>query len=171
MADATEPLPDLLSENMRIVFVGTAAGRRSAAVSAYYAHPGNRFWSILATTGLTPRQLKPNEYRELLPLGLGFTDMSKSASGMDHEIAPHSFDVALFNRKMRQFSPRVIAFTSKRAASVWLARPTSLIAIGHQTKTPDFPDVFVLPSPSGAASAHWDEKPWHDMADYVRRSA
>lgn len=171
MTDVNEPLPDLLGKSLKVVFVGTAAGHRSAAVSAYYAHPGNRFWYVLAATGLTPRQFKPHEYRDLLPLGLGFTDMSKSASGMDHEIPTHTFDAPSFERKMRHYRPRVIAFTSKKSASIWLARPTGLIALGRQDKIADFPDVFVMPSPSGAASGRWDEKPWHHMADYVRTSS
>ena len=168
MASVGEPLPDLLTENLRIVFVGTAAGHRSAAESAYYAHPGNRFWYMLAATRLTPRQFKPCEYRDLLSFGIGFTDMSKSAVGMDYQIPTHTFDAASFERKIKHYSPRVVAFTSKKAASIWLARPTSKIVIGRLEKVETFPDVFVLPSPSGAASAHWDEKPWHELADHVR---
>jgi TDG/mug DNA glycosylase family protein len=170
MARAKEPLPDLLREGLKVVFVGTAAGRRSAAVAAYYAHPGNRFWRVLAATRLTPRLYLPHEYRSLLALGIGFTDMSKSASGMDHEIAKHTFDSTSFERKMRRFRPRAIAFTSKKAASIWLARPTGKITIGRQEKHDDFPQVFVLSSPSGAASGYWDDKPWQEMAAYVRRA-
>lgn len=40
-------LPDQLRANLRLVFVGTAASTRSAAVGHYYAHPGNRFWRAL----------------------------------------------------------------------------------------------------------------------------
>ncbi|NIR58662.1 MAG: mismatch-specific DNA-glycosylase, partial [Gammaproteobacteria bacterium] len=32
-------LPDVLAENLDIVFCGSAAGRVSAARGAYYAHP------------------------------------------------------------------------------------------------------------------------------------
>jgi double-stranded uracil-DNA glycosylase len=55
-------LPDLLAPGLRIVFCGTAAGTISAARGAYYAHPQNRFWSVLETNGLTPRLLKPEEF-------------------------------------------------------------------------------------------------------------
>ena len=63
---AEEHLPDVLRPDLDVVFVGTAAGRRSAAVGAYYAHPGNRFWKTLHSTGLTPRLFAPDEFRELL---------------------------------------------------------------------------------------------------------
>jgi TDG/mug DNA glycosylase family protein len=49
-------LADLLATDLRVVFVGTAAGRRSAALGHYYAGRGNRFWRTLFDIGLTPRR-------------------------------------------------------------------------------------------------------------------
>jgi TDG/mug DNA glycosylase family protein len=59
-------LPDLLVPGQRIVFCGTAAGTISAEKGAYYAGKSNRFWPILAETGLTPLELRPEEVT-LLP--------------------------------------------------------------------------------------------------------
>jgi len=164
-----EKLPDLLAECLDVVFVGTAAGHRSAAEGAYYAHPGNRFWRTLHEVGLTPRLYAPQEFPKLIELKIGFTDMSKVGSGMDHEIAPEHFDATLFETKMRRFRPRAIAFTSKKAASVFLGVPTGKIALGRQAKTlADFPEIFVLCSPSGAATRYWDIRPWRELADWLR---
>jgi TDG/mug DNA glycosylase family protein len=150
--------------DLDLVFVGTAAGHRSAAERAYYAHPGNRFWRTIHEIGLTPRLYSPYEFPELLKLKIGFTDMSKIGSGMDHEIAREHFDVTLFETKMRRFAPRTIAFTSKKAASLWYGVSTKRVAYGLQPPQPDFPAVFVLPSPSGAASSSWDIEPWQALA-------
>ena len=79
-------LPDLLQPGLRIVFCGTAAGNVSAVRGAYYAHSQNRFWSALHAIGLTPRQLRPEEYPEMLQWGLGLTDIAKHVSGMDREL-------------------------------------------------------------------------------------
>ena len=164
----TEILPDLLAENLDLVFVGTAAGHRSAAERAYYAHPGNRFWRALHEVGLTPRLHAPHEFRELLKLKIGFTDMSKTGSGMDHEIAREHFDVTLFETKMRRYRPRAIAFTSKKAASLWLGLPTGKIKPGRQARQlEDFPEIFVLTSPSGAATRYWDIAPWRELARWL----
>ena len=164
-----EKLPDLLAPDLDVVFVGTAAGHRSAAERAYYAHPGNRFWRTLHEVGLTPRLYAPQEFPKLTELGIGFTDMSKIGSGMDHEIAPEHFDATLFETKMRRFRPRAVAFTSKKAASVWLGLPTGKIELGQQTRTlADFPEIFVLCSPSGAATRYWDIRPWRDLADWLK---
>ncbi|KJC53007.1 glycosylase [Bradyrhizobium sp. LTSP885] len=165
----THRLPDQLRANLRLVFVGTAASTRSAAVGHYYAHPGNRFWRALHEAAITPRRYQPDEFAALLALGIGFTDLSKSGAGMDHEIARQSFDVAGFRAKIEKYRPKTIAFTSKKAASLFYNRSTSAIALGQQPSVSDFPDVFVLSSPSGAASGTWTLQPWRDLAEWIGR--
>jgi double-stranded uracil-DNA glycosylase len=170
---STHKLPDILAPNLRVVFVGTAAGKRSAEIGAYYAHPGNRFWWTLHEIKLTTRLFEPHEFRNLLALGIGLTDMSKLGSGMDHQIAKRLFDRAQFEANVRRYRPRAIAFTSKKAASIWLGRnATWAILYGRQSPTlPDFPAVFVLPSPSGAARLYWDIAPWRELAHWLAANA
>jgi double-stranded uracil-DNA glycosylase len=162
-------LPDLLALNLRVVFVGTAAGKRSAELGHYYAGRGNRFWRTLHEVRLTPRPFEPREFRNLLTLGIGLTDMSKLGAGMDHQIAKHEFDLVQFEANVRRHRPRCIAFTSKKAASIWLGRNTTrAISYGRQQDRPaDFPEAFVLPSPSGAARGHWSIRPWLELADWL----
>jgi double-stranded uracil-DNA glycosylase len=71
---------------------------------------------------------------------------------MDHAALRAGVDVAAFAAKMRAYRPAVIAFTSKKAASLFYSRATTRIALGRQPPRADFPDVFVLASPSGAWS-------------------
>jgi double-stranded uracil-DNA glycosylase len=162
-------LPDQLQPHLRLVFVGTAAGRRSADLGHYYAHPGNRFWRTIHAVGLTPRRYQPHEFPALLELGIGFTDMCKLGAGMDHAALKAGVDVAAFAEKMRRTRPATIAFTSKKAASLFYGRPTTAIALGRQTALNDFPVVFVLTSPSGAASGAWSLQPWQELAAHVGR--
>lgn len=166
-ADRRDRLPDQLAPNLRLVFVGTAASERSAATGHYYAHPGNRFWPTLHAIGLTPRLYQPHEFAALLDLGIGFTDLCKHGSGMDHIALKEGVDVDGFSAKMRRYRPRTIAFTSKKAASLFYGRPTSRITFGRQPERDDFPDVFVLASPSGAASGAWTLRPWLELAARV----
>lgn len=165
-----EHLPDRLRAGLDVVFVGTAAGHNSAALGAYYAHPANRFWKTLYAVGLTPRLFAPLEFGELHSLGIGFTDMSKTGVGMDHEVREDQYDTGRFERSMRTHCPRAVAFTSKKAASVWLRAGTNDIQIGIQeTRADSFPQLFVLPSPSGAATRYWNEVPWRQLASWVER--
>lgn len=154
-------LPDVLEDNLRIVFCGSAAGRVSAARGAYYAGPGNRFWPMLAAAGLTPRRLRPEEFREITRYGLGLTDLAKEASGADSALPSNADDRAGLEAKVRRFGPRLLAFVGKRPARVFLDRG---VDTGLQPERLGPTRIFVLPSPSGAARRYWDEAPWHALA-------
>ena len=166
-AHAVEKLPDQLQDHLRLVFVGTAAGQRSADVGHYYAHSGNRFWRTLHEVGITPRLYEPHEFPSLSKLGIGFTDMCKVGAGMDHEALNFPIDVSAFREKMLRYRPKTIAFTSKKAASLFYGRPTKAVALGRQLPQDDFPTVFVLASPSGAATRYWSVQPWQELADSI----
>lgn len=167
-AASVDKLPDQLVDNLRLVFVGTAASTRSAAAGHYYAHPGNRFWRTLHQVGITERQYEPHEFPALLKQGIGFTDLCKTGAGMDHRALAFPIDIPAFREKMLKHRPQMIAFTSKKAASLFYGRPTKAIALGRQPPLPDFPVVFALPSPSGAASGSWSIAPWQELAATLR---
>jgi TDG/mug DNA glycosylase family protein len=161
-------LPDLLQENLKTIFVGTAASTRSVSEGYYYAHPGNRFWGTLSEVGITPRRFEPSEYKQLLLLGIGLTDLCKIEAGSDHQITHEQFDVEVFREKIKRLRPRSIAFTSKKAASIFLGCSTNKISLGQQaTYANDFPTIFVLTSTSGAASSHWSVSPWRELAIWI----
>jgi double-stranded uracil-DNA glycosylase len=168
LASTAEKLSDQLQENLRLVFIGTAASTRSADVGHYYAHPGNRFWRTLHQVGLTPRRYEPREFPALLELGIGFTDLCKSGAGMDHEALAFPIDIPAFKEKIRRYRPKTIAFTSKKAASLFFAKPTKAVALGRQPSPEGFAEMFVLPSPSGAASGSWSVQPWQELANSIR---
>lgn len=158
-------LPDLLAPGLRLVFCGTAAGARSAAEGAYYAHPGNLFWPALFEAGFTPRQFAPADFPELLQLGIGLTDLAKRHSGNDAELPRDAFDAAALRRKIRRCRPRLLAFTSKNAARAALGHP-----VDHGLQDETFGDtrLFVLPSPSGQARGHWNPQPWRALGALYR---
>jgi double-stranded uracil-DNA glycosylase len=168
LTHTTEKLPDQLQENLRLVFVGTAASTRSAEMGHYYAHPGNRFWRTIHQVGLTPRLYEPREFPALLELGIGFTDLCKSGAGMDHQALASPIDIPAFREKIRRYRPKTVAFTSKRAASLFYGRPTKAVALGRQPTSEGFPEIFALASPSGAASCSWSVQPWLELADWIR---
>jgi double-stranded uracil-DNA glycosylase len=155
-------LPDLLAPGLRVVFCGTAAGEESARLRAPYAGPGNRFWWVLHEVGLTPRELRPVEFRELIGFGIGLTDVAKHAVGRDSVLAAADFDASAVMAKAERFRPRVLAFVGKRAAGEVLGKKPG--GYGRQDVTIDETRVWVLPSTSGAARGFWDIRPWHDLA-------
>jgi TDG/mug DNA glycosylase family protein len=170
LATATAPgdiVPDLLRPGLDLVICGTAAGAISAARGAYYANPGNRFWGVLAETGLTPRKFRPEEYPHLLDLSIGLTDVCKTAFGQDEDLPRNGFDQDRLAASMRHFRPLILAFNGKRAGSEFLSIATGRIAYGLQLALADMPLIMVLPSTSGLACRAWDAAPWHAMASLV----
>ncbi len=161
-------VPDVLAEGLRVVFCGTALGRASAEKRAYYANPGNFFWRTLLNTGIIPEPVKPQDYTRLLDFGIGLTDLCKAHYGNDAELPTEAFDIMALRDKIMRYQPRVLAFTSKTGASVFLQRPTGQIALGFQPETVGQTRVYVLPSPSGQARIFWDQSVWQALADAVR---
>lgn len=159
-------LPDVLQPGLVLVFCGTAAGKRSAAEGAYYAHPGNLFWRALFEAGLTPRLYAPAEFPLLPQLGIGLTDLAKRHSGNDDELPRDAFDVAELVGKITIYAPRLLAFTSKNAARAALGRRVT--GYGLQPERIGDTALFVLPSPSGQARGHWDLGPWQALSARVR---
>ena len=157
-------LPDVLEPGLRVVFCGTAAGKKSAQVGAYYAGPGNAFWPTLHEVGLTPRRLAPSEFAELPPYGIGLTDMCKFRSGPDTEVGTDAFDVDRLVAALENNAPAWIAFTSKNAGRAALARA---VEYGRQPERLGSSNVFVLPSPSGAARGFWEVSYWQALAELV----
>jgi len=98
-----EVLPDILDNNLKVVFCGTAVGDKSAKRGAYYAGPGNKFWEILHQIELTPYQLEPYEYHTLIKFGIGLTDLNKSQYGSDNHISSSGFDAQGLRSKIEKF--------------------------------------------------------------------
>jgi TDG/mug DNA glycosylase family protein len=111
-------LPDVLETGLYAVFCGTAAGTRSAAEHAYYAHTQNRFWRILRETSLTPVLIRPANSRLVRQYVLGLTDLCQVESGLDSAINRESYNVEGFRRKIRNHAPIIVAFNGKKALPV-----------------------------------------------------
>ncbi len=167
----TEILPDVLGCGLVLVFCGTAASRSSAKAGAYYANPGNRFWRTLFEVGFTSRLLAPSEYQHLREQRIGLTDVAKGRAGSDAELKRTDFNPAALDAKILQYKPQLLAFTSKTAWRAWIdLSPRQAVCWGWQDESLGATQVFVLPSPSGAARRYWDIAPWQTLADAYRAS-
>jgi double-stranded uracil-DNA glycosylase len=162
-------LPDILADGLRLVFCGTAPSKVSAAAGAYYAHPGNRFWPNLRETGLIPSAWTCQDCRRLPERGLGLTDLNKQECGVDADLSLACFDREGFAHKMRAHRPAAIAFTSKKAASIFLGLPLDRTDLGRQADDWEGIALFVLPSPSGQARRFFRFEPWQQAAAFALR--
>ncbi len=159
-------LPDLLAPNLKLLFCGTAPSTASAAAKAYYAKPGNKFWPSLHAVGITPRQFAPAEYRTLLTLSIGFTDLCKHVAGTDAQLPKDAFDVDAVSAKLKKYTPAIVAFTSKNAAQSYLGHG---VEYGWQRgQAGEATAIFVLPSPSGLATRFFNIAIWQELADAIK---
>jgi len=154
-------LPDLLTTGLKVVFCGTAAGKRSAELKQYYAGKGNKFWKTIYEIGLTPTLLRPNQYNELSKYDIGLTDLVKNKSGMDKILLSEDFGSELLVQKVKKYNPKWICFNGKRAGKEFLLRE---VDYGVQSECVDLTRLFVASSTSSAASGFWDIDSWHLLA-------
>jgi Uracil DNA glycosylase superfamily len=68
-------VPDVISPDLDVLFLGVNPGLRSGAVGHHFAHPSSRFWKALHASGFTPRLLSAFEEADLLGFGLGLTNL------------------------------------------------------------------------------------------------
>lgn len=165
-----DALPDVLQDDLVLVFCGTAASTASARAGAYYAKSSNAFWSALQETGVTPRRFAPSEFQRLLELRIGLTDVAKRASGSDSSLRRDDFRPDCLSRKIRRYRPQIVAFTSKAAWRAWRRLSAAdPVSYGWQVCRLGATGFVVLPSPSGAARAYWDISHWQALADEYQR--
>ncbi len=158
-------LKDVLSENLDVVFCGTAKGEASARLGYYYAGHSNKFYGILHKVGFTTHELSPNECFGINQFKVGLTDLVHTESGNDNQISKEAYEVEGFLIKMEIYKPKFIAFNGKTAASFVFGfrGVTSLVDYGLQNKKIGESRVLVLPSTSWNSRRYWDERYWFEL--------
>lgn len=142
-------LPDVIAPNLDVLFCGINPGLYTAAVQQHFGRPGNRFWPVLHGAGFTPRLFHPSEQRELLPLGLGITNLVARATATAAELTGEELAAGArtLERKVKRHAPRVLAVVGVGAYRTAFARPKA--TLGLQEETIGATRIWVLPNPSG----------------------
>lgn len=119
-------LPDALSENLLVLFVGLNPGIRTARTGHAYNHPSNLFWKLLHSSGITPRRCAPEEDREMPRLySLGLTNIVSRPSRNGGELSKAEMDdgVAALEEKSSRWRPETVCIVGKSIwESVWRVR-------------------------------------------------
>src|SRR5205823_9435905 len=110
LAAAGKRVPDLIAPGLRVLFCGINPGLYSAATRHHFARPGNRFWPALFAAGFTPRLLRPWEERQLLPLGVGITNLVARATASADELRADEFAAGsrTLGRKVKRYRPKAL---------------------------------------------------------------
>jgi TDG/mug DNA glycosylase family protein len=146
---AGKTLPDVIGPNLRVLFCGINPGLYTAAVGHHFARPGNRFWPALYKSGFTDRLVSPFDERELLPIGIGISNVVPFATASAAELTREDF-IAGGRRlasKAKRYTPKIIAILGVGAYRQ--AFDNLKAQIGAQPERIHDARVWVLPNPSG----------------------
>ncbi|OBK50645.1 mismatch-specific DNA-glycosylase [Mycobacterium sp. 1081908.1] len=169
-------LPDLISDRVRLLFVGINPGLRSVAVQAHFAPRGNRFWPALFRAGVTDHLIDasagftPADRQYLLDLGIGITSLVERATAGADELTVAEFveSRSKLDGMVRKYCPRVVAVLGvtayRDAFGDRLAKP------GIQASPYPATELWVLPNPSGR-NAHASLPRLADAYGEVARAA
>jgi len=142
-------LPDVIAPGLRVLFCGINPGLYTAAVQQHFGRPGNRFWPTLHRAGFAPRLFHPSEQHELLPLGIGITNVVARATTAADELSREELVEGgkILARKVKRYKPRYLAIVGIGAYRTAFDRPKA--KMGLQNETIGDTQLWVLPNPSG----------------------
>ena len=166
-------LKDRIRPGVRVLFVGINPGVRSALTGHHFAGFSNRFWRLLAESGLVPRLMTYEEDYRFPEFGYGITNLVPRPSPGIDDLSPAEYVEGwkALERKIRRYRPEVVALvgvTLYRAIEPLIvgevdrktraAMRSRAIALGAQPATIHGARIFVLPNPSGRnANFTYDE--------------
>lgn len=143
-------VPDHLSHDMKIVFVGFNPSLRSGETGHHFANPSNRFWRILYEAGLTPIIYKPEDDYLLPQLGYGLTNIVPRPTRSAADILPEEYDLGrqLLSKSLGRYRPRTVCYVGKGVYQAYSRKKQA--AWGYQPfDVIDGIRDFVAPSSSG----------------------
>lgn len=147
-------IPDVLGDELNVVFCGINPGLLSASKGQHFARPGNRFWRTLHESAFTDRLLTPSEGFLLPTYGIGLTDIVECATATASELTKEQFEEGglALKQKIRAVSPRFLAILGIGAYR--LAFGKSRAEVGPQEERIGSTRVWLLPNPSGLNASY-----------------
>ena len=177
-------LPDLLGPDMDLVFVGINPSLYSVERGHYFARRTSRFWPAFSRSRLSApvREalrldvLGPENDSDLLPFGIGFTDVVKVPTSNASQIAPALYAewAPRLVERLRDAAPRVVVFHGVTGYRPFLRLALGIdrksVELGPQPEILGATHLYVVPNPS-PANAHFtpeDQTTWYDrVADFL----
>jgi TDG/mug DNA glycosylase family protein len=147
-------VPDVIADDLAVLFCGINPGLYSGATRHHFARPGNRFWKVLHQAGFTTRLLSPFDEDELVDGRIGITNLVERATATAAELSPDELRAGArrLARKAERRRPKFVAVLGIEAYRHAFERKTA--QLGEQELRLGPARVWVLPNPSGL-NAHY----------------
>ncbi|MCR8844110.1 G/U mismatch-specific DNA glycosylase [Paenibacillus sp. SC116] len=149
---------DHLQPDLKLLFVGFNPSLRSGETGHHYANPRNRFYTIIHEAGLTQRRYRPEEDRDLLELGYGFTNIvaRPTLAASDITAEEYAEGRVILRDKIRTYRPKIVCFVGKGVYEKYSGRRD--VQWGFQeASVVEGVWEFVAPSSSGLVRMKLDE--------------
>jgi TDG/mug DNA glycosylase family protein len=145
----TQPVGDLVSPDLRVLFCGINPGTRSGELGLHFARPGNRFWKLLYAGGFTESVLLPAEQHILPKLGVGITNLvgRVTAAASELTVTELRAGATQLEAKVGVLRPRCVAVLGLQAYRTAFGSPGA--TIGPQPELIAGARLWLLPNPSG----------------------
>ncbi|GAA2525003.1 mismatch-specific DNA-glycosylase [Winogradskya humida] len=148
-------LPDLLGDEVRLLFAGINPGLLTVATQSHFGRRGNRFYPALFRAGIVDRVIDasggfdPADVAHLKDRGVGITSLVAKATARADELTTEELRagaVALAGRVAR-IRPRVVAMLGITAYRAAFGQPKAVA--GRQPDPLAGAVLWVVPNPSG----------------------
>lgn len=148
-------VPDLIGDDVRLLFVGINPGLWTAATGTHFAHPANRFYPALLAAGIIDEPVSASDgmsdadRARFLDAGIGFTNLVRRATAKASELSNSELReggqrlLAL----VEQVRPVVVAIAGVTAYRTAFGRPKA--TLGRQPDPIGPSELWVVPNPSG----------------------
>lgn len=148
---AGRTIPDLVGDDLRLLFVGINPGLVSAATGLHFARAGNRFYPALRLAGIIPEDVMTPEDAgpALVSRGIGITNIVARASARADEL--DAAELVEGRARLEAFvtnhRPRVVAIAGITSYRTAFARKAA--RAGRQDELIGEAQLWVVPNPSG----------------------
>jgi TDG/mug DNA glycosylase family protein len=148
-------VPDLLGDEVCLLFVGINPGLWTAAARAHFAKRGNRFYPALYLAGLSKRQIDASEgmaledATDLRERGVGISNLVNKATARADELTTTELEEGAveLGAKVDLLRPRVVVMLGLTAYRIAFGQPRA--TIGWQTDGVAGADLLLTGNPSG----------------------
>ena len=155
LASAGTTVPDLIGDDVRLLFVGINPGLWTAATQTHFAHPGNRFYPALLAAGIIERPIdrgtgmSDDDRAYFLSRGLGISNVAHRATAKASELSVAELRAGgeALRELVRQLQPVVVAVAGITAYRSAFRHPTAVM--GEQLDGFEGARLWVVPNPSG----------------------
>ena len=168
LRNTLKTLPDLVNEDLKVLFVGTNPGVKSARIGHYFAGTSNMFWRLLYESSLTEEKLTTDLDYKILDYGYGLTDVVKRPTRSTTELRKvdgHGARKRL-DEVIKEYEPKIVSFVGKTGYRYYLDDGLIPLEYGNQKIEICSSQIFLLPSTSGASFA--DTK-YHEKLYWYKR--